>query len=376
LSITLTKPSPTFLERLAKPFFCPVPLGTPFVPGGPVVGGGPFGGGAIPSAGPYYIANSNNEVYVILKRNPNYHGPRPHPLDWIALREGVDASVAVRRVEHEGWDGIVSSGENGPFTSDPLLDPNGPLASKHRGTGPTGDQYVPVPLAQTGFLALNTSRGPFANPSVRRAAAFALDRSALAFIWGEVPKAQLLPTEFPGARQQQPYPLRADPARAKKLLRGRRLRAVMAIFKGQLDTQEAQTIRAELRTIGIQLTIERFDNAYQAAARPGARIDIIDSGAGADYPDSASFLTNLLSGPLPPHWLSSDLVRKIDALNALSGAARQSAAAALAERLAVRDVPVIVYGSHVQGEFFSPRLGCRVFPPLGYGVDLAALCLK
>ena len=26
--------------------------------------------------------------------------------------------------------------------------------------------------------------------------------------------------------------------------------------------------------------------------------------------------------------------------------------------------------------FFSPRLGCRVFPPFGYGIDLAALCLE
>jgi DNA-binding SARP family transcriptional activator len=31
LSITLTKPSPDFPERLALPFFCPVPRGTPFV---------------------------------------------------------------------------------------------------------------------------------------------------------------------------------------------------------------------------------------------------------------------------------------------------------------------------------------------------------
>jgi ABC-type oligopeptide transport system substrate-binding subunit len=35
LSITLTKRSPDFLARLALPFFCPVPVGTPFVAGAP-----------------------------------------------------------------------------------------------------------------------------------------------------------------------------------------------------------------------------------------------------------------------------------------------------------------------------------------------------
>jgi hypothetical protein len=79
---------------------------------------------------------------------------------------------------------------------------------------------------------------------------------------------------------------------------------------------------------------------------------------------------------MPTGWLSPDVVQKVDAVSALSGAARQPAAAALAQRLAVREVPVIAYGNRMQGEFFSPKLGCRVFPPMGYGVDLAALCLK
>jgi len=38
-------------------------------------------------------------------------------------------------------------------------------------------------------------------------------------------------------------------------------------------------------------------------------------------------------------------------------------------------VPAVAYGTQVTAEFFSPRLGCRVFPPLGFGVDLASLCL-
>ncbi len=96
LSITLVRPSPDFLQRLALPFFCPVPDETPFVAGaarptktgddGRIPFGGPY------SAGPYYIADYDSDAgYVVLKRNPNYRGPRPHSLDAIAIREGVDA---------------------------------------------------------------------------------------------------------------------------------------------------------------------------------------------------------------------------------------------------------------------------------------------
>src|SRR6266571_2387782 len=54
LSITLIRPSPDFLERLALPFFCLVPVGTPFVAGAPH--GGTGDEGYIVSAGPYYVA--------------------------------------------------------------------------------------------------------------------------------------------------------------------------------------------------------------------------------------------------------------------------------------------------------------------------------
>lgn len=48
----------------------------------------------------------------------------------------------------------------------------------------------------------------------------------------------------------------------------------------------------------------------------------------------------------------------------------------LAVRLANRDVPVAVYGYPMAPEFFSGRIGCKIFPPFGYGVDLAAMCLE
>ena len=69
ITFTLAKPSASFLERLALPFFCIVPVTTPLVEGGLTLN-------APPSAGPYYMSDGFNGEYAILKRNPNYSGPR------------------------------------------------------------------------------------------------------------------------------------------------------------------------------------------------------------------------------------------------------------------------------------------------------------
>jgi peptide/nickel transport system substrate-binding protein len=374
LSITLTSPSPDFLQRLALPFFCPVPIGTPVVAGG--ANRGSADNYSMPSAGPYYVADWNNDRYVILKRNPNYHGPRPHALDAIALREGVDAAVAVDRIQHEGWDGIVSSGHNGSSLFDPLLGPRGALASRYGEKSSGANRYIPVPVPETGFIALNATRGPFTNPAMRRAAALAINRAALAAIWGQVPTDQLLPPMFPGFRDRELYSLGTpDLDKAAALTKGRRATAVMAIYSGcDPCSQEAEAVQAELDRIGIRVRIKEYENAFDAARKPGAKIDILDSGFQLDYADSASFLVRMFSDATPPSWLTAEVRRDVDKVARLSGSDRQSVAAAVADRLAAHAVPVIAYGNLVQGELLAPSVGCRVFPPFSPGVDLAALC--
>jgi hypothetical protein len=75
-----------------------------------------------PSAGPYYFSDHFNGEYLILKRNPNYHGPRPARLDAIAFREGISPKHAVERVEAGAWDGAI--------LDDALLAPGGVVARR------------------------------------------------------------------------------------------------------------------------------------------------------------------------------------------------------------------------------------------------------
>jgi DNA-binding SARP family transcriptional activator len=371
LSITLIRPSPDFLERLALPFFCPVPVGTPFVADAPhrIV---PAGDGSIVSAGPYYVAYYGGDGYVILKRNPNYHGPRPHALDAIVIREDAAASAALDRVQTQGWDGIT-------HLSDPVLDPGG-LVDQQWGTGSAaaanGDQrYFLTPEFGTRFIAFNSSRGVFSDPRLRKAAALSLDRDALAAAWSEVPTDQLLPAALRSGREQDLRSLSGSVQEARGLMRGRAGRAVMAIPSGcDHCTQAAQLVRADLAAIGIEVRIRELGDLDKAVRR-GAEFDLVDVDSGVLYPDAGSYLAQM-ARDTPRGWLPSGVRRKIEGLSKLDGDARQTAAGRLAEELAAHEVPVAAYSSPQTSQFIGPAIGCRVFTSFGYGLDLAALCLN
>jgi len=387
LTITLVKPSADFLQRLAMPFFCPVPIGTP---AGQEDAGAAVttasGKVTIPSAGPYYIADGNTGEYLILKRNSNYAGARPHPLDAIALREGIDPGQAVQRVESGSWDGVMN-------LYDPLLDPTGGISHQWGPGSPSavrGDQrYFAVPMPAVEALAFNAGRPPFSDATVRRAAALALDRSALAtstvivneigaFTIPETPSAQLLPPNQPGYRVgHNPYRL-ATPnlAGARALMHGRHLIAKLAIAADCAACREwAQTVRYELAAIGFTIEISAVSDPQAAIRRPGARFDLVETSTHQDFADPAAFLTTLLDHGMPHSWLPPSVQSNLTALHPMIGPDRTTAASAVAHRLATNQVPATAFAYQVNGQFFSPRLGCRIFPPFGYGVDLAALCL-
>jgi hypothetical protein len=78
---------------------------------------------------------------------------------------------------------------------------------------------------------------------------------------------------------------------------------------------------------------------------------------------------------MPRSWLPPSVQSDLTTLHPLAGPNRTAAASTLARHLAKTDVPATAFAYEVNGQFFSRRSGCRIFPPFGYGVDLAALCL-
>jgi DNA-binding SARP family transcriptional activator/ABC-type transport system substrate-binding protein len=369
LTITLTRASPDFLDRLALPFFCPVPRGTALVAGAPHHDRA-NGDDYLVSAGPYYVANYSNDDYVILRRNPNYRGPRPHAFDAIAITEKGDASAALDRIQNEKWDGITSM-------LDPALEP-GALIDRRWGAessaAPGDRRYFLTPESATRFIAFNASRGPFADIRVRRAAALAIDRNALATAWGALATDQLLSSALPGFRDRDLYPLSESIARARKLMDGRRRQALMTIPSGcDRCTEAAHVLRENLAAVGIDVTIRKLDD-LAAAIESGAEFDLLDTSAHLPYPDTASFLDHMFAG-IPSRWLPASVRARVEGVAALSGDRRQAAATSLADRLATVDTPVAAYGTPQISQFISPRIGCRVFSPFANGLNLAAACI-
>jgi hypothetical protein len=79
---------------------------------------------------------------------------------------------------------------------------------------------------------------------------------------------------------------------------------------------------------------------------------------------------------IPPGWLSEAVSAEVRDVAALTGHRRTVRAAGIADRLALNEVPFVPYGTPQTPQFLAPRLGCQVFTSVGYGVDLAALCLQ
>ena len=91
LTIRLRAPAPDFLARLSQPAgSCAVPSNTPVNRNGE---------NKIPSAGPYYVTSYTPHQGVVLMRNPNYHGSRPHQFARIALAVRVSPKRAVHEIE-------------------------------------------------------------------------------------------------------------------------------------------------------------------------------------------------------------------------------------------------------------------------------------
>jgi ABC-type oligopeptide transport system substrate-binding subunit/class 3 adenylate cyclase len=371
LSFTLRKRSGDFLYRLTQPYFCPVPTGTPFVPGG-ADRQLPGSDGVVPSSGPYYIADHLNGEYMILKRNPNYLGPRPHGFDSIAFRMGVDPGKAVDRVEKGQWGGVE-------YLDDDIMSPTGPLAARWDATsaaGKAGDQRFYLPLGTNAdYLLFNTRRGPFRDATVRRAVALVLNRTPLAGAFDESPEDRLS-TDLFAASQPHVYTLDTGEVNAaRRLMNGRHVtvRTFSPTNPNPRFTMFLESLSGDLKSIGIHMTVEQIDDYRAAIQTKDAPYDLYNGFTVIDYPDAAGFLRRIVNDA-PPGWLSQSVVDRISAVDALVGNKRDEDASRLADELVRSDIPLAVFGTGGFQDFLSPQIGCRVFSAASFGIDLAAMC--
>ena len=136
-------------------------------------------------------------------------------------------------------------------------------------------------------------------------------------------------------------------------------------------------MRTSLAKIGISVEIQAVHDLYEKAVDRGT--DLLGTAANAYWGDPVELLSGAfglfgLFRDIPPSWVPDGVAEEIEALSQLSGPERWSAAASLADRVATDEVVVAPELIGANPTLLSSSLGCRIFPPFGYSVDLAALC--
>jgi YVTN family beta-propeller protein len=377
LTIRLLAPAPDFLARIAQPGFCAVPSNTPILPAGVRV---------IPSAGPYYVTSYTPGQGVVLVRNPNYHGSRPHHFARIELAVGIPAPRAFDEIEAGTADYTDLVWYTTPATAAiasrlaARYGPGSPAAARGR------QQYFVNPDVELDYFDLNTHRTLFSDVRMRQAVNYAIDRPALARLGNtfeplpERPTDHYLPPGMPGFRNTHVYPTTPDFGKARALVRQAHAAGRTAV----LDTcdsypcpQQAQIVKTDLARIGLRVHISELPTStmFHREETPGKPFDLAWDGWQPEHPGPQAMLSEILEdSSVGPTFNDPVYRRKLARAARLSGPERYLAYGKLDLDLARNAAPLAAYGNVSSDDFFSARIGCQTYGV--YGMDLAALCLR
>jgi DNA-binding SARP family transcriptional activator len=334
LLLRLRAPAPDLPLRLTSRAFCAVPMGTP-------ASASRFDEAPIPSAGPYYLAAHQGGNAALLRRNPNYRGPRRGQFAAFLYEIAVELPAAVDRVARGRADLVAGFGDT--------LRPRSSAARRFGAPADNGGpRWSRLTLPATHLLRLRTDAGPLADARLRRAVALALDRNAMAALFDDEPTAHTLPPGVAGSLDT-PVP-RPDPARARALVGRRDVTLVFAGCRARPACHPlGSLVRTSLRRAGIALQV-----------RPAVRdADITFEEVTMEAPDPLGFLAAARAtrppSPRPAPARAAALARRLDAQLTRTG-------------------KTIAFGTLTIGELASANIGCREQLPLSYGDDLTVLC--
>lgn len=368
LTITLRAPVPDFLDRLASGPACPVPVGTPALHSGinpdpPIAG-----------AGPYYLAQIIPKRFVVLEKNPNYHGSRPQPFDAIAIRVKSDSETAISMVENGKLDAAMLDG------FDPLTGATSALAAEW---GPGSSHAVGGQQRWFGafrrgvdYLALNRAGRAFRDVDVRRAISLAIDRTSLAAVWGNGPAPELLSPGVRGTAGADVGGSAPDLKAARALIGGRSVHVTMMGYPLEWGCGECgefeRELKRQLKKIGVQVTVRHTDDFPGDALERGSHVDLIALYADTDYPDPVGLLRDMREDT----WLGKALLTTAARLEILSGQTRIDHAVAFVKEVVDQQALIVPYGHPVYPFYVSDQIGCGFVQPALGAMDLLTLCIR
>ena len=375
LVITLTKPSPDFLARVAMPFFCAIPTNLAHDPNGVL---------APASAGPYYISSRIPNKSITVKKNPFYKGKRPHNVNQINYIVGNSLDATYLRAQQGATD--YAAGGIPPAS----------YAEAAQKYGLNKGQFWVKPQIGVSYFAFNHDRPLFKGSNgiaLAKAVNYAIDRPALLAQSGYLAGKrtdQILPPGLAGFRDAALYPLKKpDITTAKKWM------AKSGVKDGQTIEYytsnrgaaplAAQILQFNLKQIGLNVNTHLFARAVQIdkEGTRGEPFDITSEGWIADYADPYDFINVLLSGD-NLHASNNNNVAYFNdpkfnsamkSASLLAGNARYKAYGNLDVQMMQQNPPWAARNNFNDRILVSNRVGCFTFNST-YSVDLAALCIK
>jgi peptide/nickel transport system substrate-binding protein len=364
LTIRLSSADPSLLTKLAMPFFqatsTKLPLKTEATNG-------------YPSAGPYYFARNDVNVLTSLRRNRYWNGNRPRHLAGVDIQWNMNEQTAYQQT-------IANQLDEGPI-------PVGEIRATAARFGVNKTRFWRKPINCLSYIPFNNANGIFAgNPQLRKAVNWAIDRSD--YLGGSftiTPWTHLLTPLTPGAvtaKKKQPYGVRANIARARKLAAGhfRDGRITVAYrSSGTVNPRQAQIVRDALIKLGFdpaKIVMKGFSGAqiYDALAVKGNGIDMsVALGWCSDYSGGHSFLRTGLGLAQ-----FAGYEAKIAAAERLPVNERAKALGKLDIAIMKNVAPLAPMGYYNNLFFFSNRVDPRslVYSPVYTDWSIPALALK
>ena len=375
LTITLEKPGPDLLARLAMPFFQAI---------NPALAAdhNPNGVDTPASCGPYYIADRipNNSITIV--RNRYYTGPRPHNVSEIDYKIGNTPVVIEQNVQSGTTDYAASGVPPANYKT---------ISDKY---GVNKERFWVEPQLSVQYLAMNTSRPLFKdNVKLRQAVNWAISRGALLEQGGYfagVLTDQILPPGMPGFKRVSAYPLQQtgqDVAKAQQLAKGhtRGGKAILWTSTTEPAPLQAQIYQQNLKAIGLDVEVQQFTRAVQIQKEgiKGAAFDFTTEGWAADYADPYDFVNVLLDGTKIQAANNNNVAyfddpaynKRMASASLLFGSQRYSTYAGLDSDITKNAAPWAARANSTNRIFVSANSGCFTYNAV-FGVDLSALCLK
>jgi oligopeptide transport system substrate-binding protein len=313
LQITLTRPTPYFLEEMTNSLYYPLNENMINKYGQTQWGNNAIGAGF--GTGPFMIKSWDHHVKMVLVPNPYYYGPKTK-LTEVDMDFVADPGTAYRSFEAKQYDFVW----------------NIPAVDQAQAQSTSG--FIRKPLLQSDLLFFDNTKPPFNSLAVRQAFAYATNKTLLVqavFKNTVVPAQTIIPPGMPGYQPNYagiPY----NPTMAKSLLASAYpdVSKVPPITFSYPESQVSEDEAAALQqmwqsALGIQVTLHPEELTTYNNDTAEFKIQFGFTQWSADFPDPYDWLTLNLTTNAPNNngrWSDSQFDQLTSQAEQTTGSAR------------------------------------------------------